>query len=55
MKIDEACIDHVEAELIYDLCLWEVSDNAEIQKTFTLGYIQGISELAKQLKEVLKA
>lgn len=54
MKITAEIIDHNIAALIDDLRLWETVDSPEI-KTMSCGYIQGMIDLAKTLKEVLRA
>ena len=56
MKIDEATIDHNVSLLIGDACLWEiVGEEKQNYKDATLGYIEGIHDLAERLKDVLKA
>ena len=55
MKIDEAVIDHNVSLLIGEACLWEiVGEDKTAYKDASLGYIEGIYELAGRLKEVLK-
>lgn len=54
MKITAEIIDHNVTELIGELYLWETLDSPET-KTMSCGYIQGMIDLAKNLKEVLSA
>lgn len=57
MKIDESCINHNAIRLIEEIaspiyeCLDEKDDNTRIA---VLGGINGILDLARVLKEVLK-
>ena len=59
MKIDEACINHnVILALDENILPWEMSeqdDNTDHQRLITLGYTRGVLDLARMLKEVLKA
>lgn len=54
MKITPETIDHNVMELIDLLLLWETQESPEAQH-MCCGYIQGMLDLAKRLKEVLKA
>ena len=54
MKITADCIDHNVMELIDLLLLWDTQDAPEAQN-MCCGYIQGMIDLAKRLKGVLKA
>lgn len=57
MKIDESCINHNAVRLIDGS--WEnisgLEGEGEALQIMTLGYIKGITDMAKALKEVLKA
>lgn len=58
MKIDEESINHNAVGLIKDVMPWDMcgehgDDN--ISRAMTLGYIQGICDLAEELKKVLDA
>lgn len=60
MKIDEGCINHNALRLIDDVTAnpyeWsEQSDCADHQRILTIGYVRGVIDMAKELKEVLKA
>lgn len=56
MKIDEECINHNVTNLIDGLLLWDMLDEGDERlRLMTLGYIQGMIELAGELKKVLKA
>lgn len=60
MKIDEACINHNVVRLVDEMtsALYEFSDATDIDdhaRIATLGEIRGVCDLAKALKEVLKA
>lgn len=55
MKIDESAIDHNAMKLIDCLALWEMTDTDMNMDKFTLGFIQGVKEMADAMKEVLKA
>lgn len=56
MKIDEGSINHNAVRLIHELELWDITgDGMQDFQIMTLGYIKGVTELAKALKEVLKA
>lgn len=56
MKIGEEDINHNALRLIDELEIWDL-DGEEMDnfRIISLGYVQGITELAKALKEVLKA
>lgn len=58
MKIDESCIDHNALRLIRDyvgipLEYCTSDDEADHMRLVTLGYVQGVIEMAKAMKEVL--
>lgn len=56
MKIDESCINHNAVRLIGRI--WDINGTADGEdglQMMTLGYIKGIIDMAKALKEVLKA
>lgn len=55
MKIDEAVINHNAMRLVDCLALWEMTDTGTEMDKFTLGFIQGVKEMADAMKEVLKA
>ena len=59
MKITEDCIDHNAIELIGENNNpWEMCDTADDMNNIRiamLGYIQGVTDMAEALKEVLKA
>lgn len=60
MKIDEGCINHNALRLIDDVTAnpyeWaEQNDCADHQRILTIGYVRGVIDMAKELKEVLKA
>jgi hypothetical protein len=58
MKISEESINHNAVRLINELEMWDISGTADGEdglRIMTLGYIKGVTELAKALKEVLKA
>lgn len=57
MKIDEASINHNALRLIKDTIIWELSADEKMHdvQLMTLGYIEGITEMAEALKEALKA
>ena len=60
MKIDEACINHNVVRIIDDIVsnVWDMSgeDGSDDHwRLIALGEICGIIDLAKSLKEVLKA
>ena len=57
MKIDESVIDHNVSLLIGEAFLWDIAVGKENndEKVASLGYIEGIYDLAGRLKEVLKA
>lgn len=58
MKIDELSIDHNAIRLIKDLLPWEMCDRADGDdnlRIMSLGYIQGVCDLAEELKKVLSA
>lgn len=56
MKIDEGCINHNAVRLIDRA--WDISDTEveeDALRIAVLGYIKGVTDMAKALKEVLKA
>lgn len=56
MKINESCINHNAVRLIRDQNPWEMSGETPGEdrlRIMTLGYMQGICDLADALKEVL--
>ena len=56
MKIDEASINHNAVRLIKELQIWDMFDATESDhnlRIMALGYVQGICELADELKKVL--
>lgn len=59
MKITEDCINH-NALLVIDMGIAspfeyaDASEDADHIRLVTLGYIRGVLDLAKELKEVLK-
>ena len=58
MKIDELSIDHNAIRLIKDLSLWDMCERTDGDDNFrimSLGYIQGVCDLAEELKKVLSA
>ena len=58
MKIGEEDINHNALRLIDEIDVWEISgteDGDDGFRIMSLGYIKGVTELAKALKEVLKA
>ena len=56
MKIDEESINHNAVRLIDELDVWDlIGDDMHDYQVMTLGYIKGVTEMAKALKEVLKA
>ena len=58
MKINEEDINHNAVRLISELNVWDLAGNEDGDDGFrimTLGYINGVTELARALKEVLKA
>lgn len=58
MKIGEEDINHNALRLIYEVDIWDLAgkeDGNEGFRLMTLGYINGVTELAKVLKEVLEA
>lgn len=58
MKIGEEDINHNAMRLIDEMDVWDLAGNEDGNEGFrlmTLGYINGVTELAKALKEVLKA
>lgn len=57
MKIDETCINHNALKLIgaQILGVYETpSDQQDLECRISLGYIQGVHDLAEALKGVLK-
>ncbi len=56
MKIGEGDINHNAVRLIDELDVWDlIGDDMHDYQVMTLGYIKGVTEMAKALKEVLKA
>ena len=56
MKIGEEDINHNAVRLIDELDVWDLTgDDMHDYQVMTLGYIKGVTEMAKALKEVLKA
>ena len=56
MKVDEASINDNAVSLIKSLNVWEMLDAADSDnnlRIMSLGYIQGVCELADELKQVL--
>lgn len=56
MKIDEASINHNAVRLIKELQIWDMFDATESDnnlRIMALGYVQGVCELADELKQVL--
>ena len=56
MKIDEASINHNAVRLVRDLNPWDMSgetDGEDRLRIMTLGYVQGVCDLADALKDVL--
>ena len=56
MKIDEASINHNAVRLIKDLNIWTMGDptpDDDNLRIMALGYIDGICDLASELKKVL--
>lgn len=54
MKIDEASINHNVVRLIERLNLWDmISETDNELRIMSIGYIQGVCELADELKKVL--
>lgn len=56
MKIDESCIDRIVVKLVQNITdnIYEFSSDDSWQKT-ALGEINGIINMAEELKKVLKA
>ena len=56
MKIGEEDINHNIAKLIDELCIWDLcGDNDDTLRTMACGYIAGLTDLGKALKEFLKS
>lgn len=59
MKITEECIDYNTVRLIdEDTDPWELSgqsDDMDNERLIMLGYIRGVLDMAKAMKEVLKS
>lgn len=60
MKIDEGCINHNAVQMVLELVgtIYDCSDSNDDMdhiRIATLGEIKGICEMAKVMKEVLKA
>ena len=54
MKIDESSVDHNAMRLIDELCLWDMCGKEDDTiRTMAIGYIAGVTEMAKAMKEVL--
>ena len=55
MKIDESCINHNAVRLISELNIWDMfGDEDNGLRIMALGYIQGVCELAEEMKKVIK-
>lgn len=57
MKIDEASINHNVVRLVGGLLPFEMADRTDDTdnlRIMSLGYVQGVCELADELKKVLK-
>ena len=57
MKITESDINHNAVRLIKGLQIWDMFDETESDnnlRIMALGYVQGVCELADELKQVLK-
>lgn len=56
MKIGEEDINHNAIRLIDEIEVWELTDDEMNDfRIMSLGYIKRVTEMAKALKEVLKA
>lgn len=56
MKIGEEDINHNAVGLIDELDMWDLTgEDMHDYQIMTLGYIKGVTEMARALKEVLKA
>ena len=56
MKIGVEDINHNAVRLIDEIEVWEMTDDSMNDfRIMSLGYIKGVTEMAKVLKEVLKA
>ena len=56
MKIGEEDINHNAIRLIDEIEVWDLTDDEmDDFRIMSLGYIKGVTEMAKALKEVLKA
>lgn len=60
MRINEECINHNASRLIDDVTAnpyeWsEQGDDADHQRILTIGYVRGVLDMAKAMKEVLKS
>ena len=60
MRINEECINHNASRLIDDVTAspyeWvEQGDDADHQRILTIGYVRGVIDMAKAMKEVLKS
>ena len=54
MKIDEASINHNTVRLIKSLDLWNMIGETDNElRIMAIGYIQGVCDLADELKKVL--
>lgn len=55
MKIDESTINHNVTMLIDELALWDiVGDDMNDTRIMTLGFIAGVNDLAKALRDALR-
>ena len=59
MKITEDCINHNAMKLIDENNvpweMYEANDDADHQRLISMGYNSGVMDMAKAMKEVLKA
>jgi len=56
MRINESCINHNAVRLIsqaMDVIISDATEDADRENLITLGYVDGVTELAEVLKEVL--
>ena len=56
MKIDEASINHNVVRLLKHISPWDMdgdTDSEDGLRIMTLGYVQGVCDLATELKQVL--
>lgn len=57
MKIDEASINHNVVRLVRDLLPFDMAERTDSDdnlRIMSLGYVQGVCDLADELKKVLK-